>query len=59
MGSAGKILYDLESSYLSGDVIKRIFDICSRRNFLFRDLPLSHLREFVKLYRDEQQDTSE
>ena len=53
MGSAGKILYDLESSYLSGDVIKRIFDICSRCNFLFRDLPLGLLREFLKIYRDE------
>ena len=58
MGSAGKIMYDPESSHLSGDVIKSLFDICSGINFLFRDLALELLEDFLNMYRDKQQDTS-
>jgi len=57
MGFAGKIMYNPESSHLSADVINCLFDICSSRNFMFRDLALGQF-DALKIYRDEQQDAS-
>jgi len=58
MGSPGQIMYYPESSDLSGDVVKGLFDMCSGFDFLFRDLALRLLDALVKTYHDEQQDTS-
>jgi hypothetical protein len=44
---------------LSGDVIKSLFNICSRINFLFRELELELLEDLLDVYRDKQQDTDE
>jgi hypothetical protein len=52
MGSAWEMMYDTKPSQLSGNVIQSLFNIGSQRNFLFPDLALGLLDEFLEIYRD-------